>query len=70
MSTPDTSTPTAAILGANLDSTMVLVGDSEGLSAIYEVNTSSVMPGMLAVETEHGVLYLDPESEYNVLDLP
>lgn len=56
--------PTTPRLGADLDETCVLVGDSGGLSAVYEANPSSAMTGLMIVETEHGPLYLDPEEEY------
>ena len=56
-----------SLLGSQLDSTNVLVGESGGLSAIYGTETSSAMPGLLVVETEHGPLYLDPDEEYEVL---
>lgn len=59
---------TRPVLGSDLDNTMVLVGDSGGLSAIYEVGNSAVMSHMLVVETEHGPLYLDPTERYAVLD--
>lgn len=58
---------TVSVLGSRLDSTMVLVGESGGLSAIYDVEPSNIVFGMLMVETEHGPLYLDPDSEYAVL---
>jgi hypothetical protein len=58
---------TKLVAAERLDSTMVLVGESGGLSAIYGVKGSSVMPGMLAVETEHGTLYLDIDLVYEVL---
>jgi hypothetical protein len=59
---------TREVLGSKLDSSMVLVGESGGLSAIYEVGASSAMPGLVRVETEHGPLYLDPDETYPVLD--
>lgn len=41
-----------------------LVGDADNLSCITgEVYESSTVPGLMAVETEHGTLYLDPEEE-------
>jgi hypothetical protein len=58
---------TAPALGRQLTSEHVLVGDSGGLSAIYEVQPSSLLQGMLRVETEHGPLYLDPDEHYSVL---
>jgi len=45
----------------DLDSTDVLVGECEGLSAVFGSYASSAMPGLLVVETEHGSLYLDPD---------
>lgn len=45
----------------------VLIGECEGLSAIFEVSTSSAMSGLLMVETEHGPLYLDPEESSKVV---
>jgi hypothetical protein len=45
----------------------VLVGECEGLSAIFTVAPSSAMPGLLVVETEHGSLYLDPDESSTVL---
>lgn len=40
-----------------------LVGDRGGMALITgEIERSSMM-GLLAIETEHGTLYLDPESE-------
>lgn len=42
----------------------VLVGDAGGRSAITgNIDPSSVVLGALAVETEHGTLYLDPDEE-------
>lgn len=46
----------------------VLVGDSGGRCTVYDREFSSVMPGMVTVETEHGHLYLDPDMEYQILD--
>lgn len=57
-----------SILGSELDDTMTLVGESGGLSSIYEVGPSNVMPDLLCVVTEHGFLYLDPETHHDVLD--
>ena len=58
----------ATKLGSELESGDVLVGDSGGLSLVNEVNSSSSLPGLLAVETEHGFLYLDPDSDFTILD--
>lgn len=59
--------PTRTVLGRDLDTTMVLVGESGGLSAIYEVS-SSAPPGVIPVTTEHGTLYLDPDEYYEAYD--
>jgi len=59
---------TKKVLGKNLTNEHVLVGESGGLSAIYELEPSSAMPGFMRVETEHGPLYLDPDEFYDVLD--
>lgn len=47
----------------SLTSMDVLVGESGGLSAVYNVEPSNVMMGCLAVETEHGTLYLDADDD-------
>lgn len=59
---------TVLVAGTDLECGQVLVGEMGGLSNIYEVKSSSSIPGLLAVETEHGFLYLDPDSEFEVLD--
>lgn len=48
---------------------MTLVGESGGLSSIYDVEPSSAMPGLIVVTTEHGPLYVDPDETYPVLAL-
>lgn len=66
---PDTHNyPTKLVLGKDLNDTHVLVGESGGLSAVYENDVSSAMPGSQAVLTEHGPLYLDSDHEYLVYD--
>lgn len=66
---PDTHEhATRLVAGSDLDDTMTLVGESGGLSSIYETSNSSAMPGLVRLETEHGPLYLDPDEEYPVLD--
>lgn len=41
-----------------------LVGDHGGLSLITgDIDASSLVLGTLALETEHGTLYLDPEAD-------
>lgn len=58
--------PVIEVLGSDLDSTMTLVGESGGLSSIYEIGGLSM--GLLVVETEHGFVHLDPDEHYAVLD--
>jgi hypothetical protein len=60
--------PTRKVRGFELDETMVLVGESGGLSAVYDNSPSSAMPGLMMIDTEHGPLYLDPDEEYDVYD--
>ena len=60
----DTTTKLASAL-TNEDT---LVGESGGLSSVYEVEPSNRMVGLLVVTTEHGPLYLDPDQSYEVLD--
>ena len=45
----------------------VLVGSAGGRTVVENVEPSSAMPGLLAVETEHGTLYLDPDLGVEVL---
>jgi hypothetical protein len=58
---------TTTVVVSDLDSTHVLVGESGGLSAIYDTSPSNVMMGCQAVETEHGTLYLDADETVVVL---
>jgi hypothetical protein len=51
----------------NLTLQHTLVGESGGLSAVYNVEPSSAMPGCLAIETEHGYLYAVADAEVVVL---
>jgi hypothetical protein len=57
---------TTIVAGTDLAAGHVLVGDAGGLSEVYDIEDSSSIPGLLAVETEHGMLYLDPENDYTV----
>ena len=50
-----------------LQATDTLVGEAGGLCAVYEIEPSNIMPDLLRVETEHGTLYLDPESESTII---
>jgi hypothetical protein len=59
---------TKFIPARDIDSTCVLVGESGGLSAVYDnTGASGLLPGLLCIETEHGWLYLDAELEVEVL---
>jgi hypothetical protein len=58
---------TRPVLGKNLTAEHVLVGESGGLSAVYDTTGSSLVLGCVVVTTEHGALYLDPEIAYAVL---
>lgn len=60
--------PIRQVRGRDLDSTMVLVGESGGLSAIYDGYPSGAMPELRVIETEHGPLYLDPDEDYTIYD--
>jgi hypothetical protein len=64
--------PTAEVLGIDLNSTHVLVGECNGLAAVFHTSMSTSptrkMPGTVCVETEFGYLYLDPTFKYTVLD--
>lgn len=59
---------TRDMLASEIDDTMVLVGESGGLSAVYESAPSAALPGLQLVTTEHGPLLLDPDERYAVLD--
>jgi hypothetical protein len=52
--------------GTDLEPGDVLIGIRGGESYIEDIEPSNMMMGMLAVETEHGFLYLDPEDEYAI----
>lgn len=59
---------TRLVLPTALESSMVLVGESGGLSAVYlNDGMSASMVGLVRVETEHGPLYLDPDEPAEVL---
>ena len=57
---------TKEVIGRDLNDTHVLVGESGGLSAIYEIGTEKVM-GAIVVYTEHGSLYVDDDDTYLVI---
>ena len=54
--------------GAMLIPGQALLGDGGTYLTIDNVEPSSAMPGFMAVETEAGTLYLDPEIEFVTLD--
>lgn len=60
---------TKTVEAINLDSTMVLVGLSGGLSAVYDSYASDLMQGFQVIETEHGSLYLGTDEKVEVLDV-
>lgn len=62
------STPmTVEVSPNNLEHGMVLLGDKGGTSFIYDVEASNIMPGLMNVETEHGMLYLDKDFTVSVI---
>ena len=50
-----------------LNGTHVIVGDCGGLSAVFDVVESTLMPELYLVETEHGTMYFDPDEKLTVL---
>lgn len=50
-----------------LNGTHVIVGECGGLSAVFDVEPSNAIPGLYRIESEHGVLYLDPDQKIQVL---
>lgn len=58
--------PVTRVQSQMLNETHTLVGESGGLSAVYGV--MGEIFGGLAVETEHGMLFLNHEDEVVVLD--
>lgn len=59
---------TTPVYGRDLNDTHTLVGESGGLSSIYETTGSNLVLGCVVVATEHGPLYLDPDQQYLVLE--
>lgn len=59
---------TKTVLGKDLDRSMVLVGRSGGLCAIYQKPKSGLVLSLLHMETEHGFLIIDDREEYQVID--
>lgn len=64
--THDYNTDTVA--AKDVDSSMVLVGESGGLSSVYNNGGKSyAMEGCISIETEHGTLYVDADEPMLVL---
>jgi hypothetical protein len=59
---------TKMVKATALNGTHVIVGECGGLSAVFDVEPSSAIPGLYRVESEHGVLYLDPDQKIQVLE--
>lgn len=55
------------VTGDELSSGNVLIGECNGRCTVYESAMSSAMPGLLAVETEFGFLYLDPDEWFRIV---
>lgn len=64
--THDYTTKTVKV--RDLDNTHTLVGESGGLSSVYDNHPSNFAFGLQGVDTEHGQLLLDPDAEVEVLD--
>lgn len=64
MTTHDYDTLTLPVTNLTLQHT--LVGESGGLSAVYNVEDDLAF-GCLVVETEHGYLHFAPDAEVEVL---
>lgn len=58
---------TRIVKGEDLEGGQTLIGEAGGRSEIYEVSDSISIEGALKVETEHGILFFDPDSEYLIL---
>lgn len=55
-------------LAKNLEPGNVLVGDAGGHSQINgNIDPSNLIMGALAVETEHGTLYIDPDEQVTII---
>lgn len=59
---------TTDVRGDAVNDTHTLVGESGGLASVYEnAAPSTIAPGLVIVQTEHGALLLDPDKTYPVL---
>ncbi len=59
---------TRLISARDLRESMVLVGASGGLSAVYGAVPSSLRRGVMRIVTEHGYLYAEKDDEFEILD--
>lgn len=58
---------TTSVKVTALNGTHVLVGECGGLSAVYNVQQSTIIPGSYEIECEHGVLFVHKEQKLEVL---
>tara|TARA_Y100001951_G_C11140921_1_gene183588 strand:+ start:227 stop:469 length:243 start_codon:yes stop_codon:yes gene_type:complete len=63
-----TAQTTRLISARDLRESMVLVGASGGLSAVYGAQPSSLRRGVMRIVTEHGYLYAEKDDEMEILD--
>ena len=59
---------TRVVFARDLNESMVLVGASGGLSAVYGAAPSSLRRGFMRIVTEHGYLYAEKDDEFEILD--
>ncbi len=59
---------TRIVFAHALNDSMVLVGASGGLSAVYGAVPSSLRRGVMRIVTEHGYLYAEKDDEFEILD--
>ncbi len=59
---------TRIVFAHALNDSMVLVGASGGLSAVYQAQPSSLRRGVMRIVTEHGYLYAEKDDEFEILD--
>ncbi len=59
---------TRIVFAHGLNDSMVLVGASGGLSAVYQAQPSSLRRGVMRIVTEHGYLYAEKDDEFEILD--
>ena len=59
---------TRIVFAHALNDSMVLVGASGGLSAVYGAVPSSLRRGVMRIVTEHGYLCAEKDDEFEILD--